>query len=322
MINLEKINQLDLKNFTQSELDQRIKNLAQKERDLLHEVLLTIKEIDARKTYLELGFGSLFDYLVCGVGYSEGSAQRRIDAARLLKEIPQIAEKIQSGEIKLNQISLVQKAAREVFKTQSVRVTSDDKMELLNSLASKSHFESQKEVASFFDLPVIESSKQKVQADDSVRIELTLSKEAFGKLKQAQELLSHAVPHQEIAMFLEHVCDKIIKQKTAPKPNSKIILTAKPAANRRVGLSAMAPAANVAVSLSSTLKKKVLSTQACCQYKSPLTGKVCGNKWLPQVDHKHSRWAQGQNEFCNLQRLCAQHNNLKYKMEAGIAYRS
>ncbi|MES2801047.1 MAG: HNH endonuclease signature motif containing protein [Bdellovibrionota bacterium] len=293
---------MNLKNFTQSELDQRMKTLAQKERDLLHEVLLTIKEIDSRRTYLELGFGSLFDYLVCGVGYSEGSAQRRIDAARLLKEIPQIAEKIQCGEIKLNQISLVQKAAREVFKTQSVRVTADDKMELLNNLRSKSHFESQKEVASFFGLPVIELNKQKVQADESVRIEFTLSKEAFEKLKQAQELLSHAVPHQELAMFLEHVCDKIIKQKTAPK--------------------LAAPAANMEATLFSTLKKKVLSTQACCQFKSPITGKVCGNKWLPQVDHKHSRWAQGQNELSNLQRLCAQHNNLKYKKESGIAYKS
>ena len=140
---------MNLKSFSQAELDQRIKTLAQKERDFLHEVLLTIKEIDSRKTFLELGFGSLFDYLVQGVGYSEGSAQRRIDAARLLKEIPEMAEKIQSGEIKLNQISLVQKAAREVSKTQAIKVTAKEKADLLNKLSSKNHFESQKEVASF-----------------------------------------------------------------------------------------------------------------------------------------------------------------------------
>jgi len=51
---------MNLKSFSQSQLDQRIKTLAQKERDLLHEVLLTIKEIDSRKAFLELGFGSLF----------------------------------------------------------------------------------------------------------------------------------------------------------------------------------------------------------------------------------------------------------------------
>ena len=214
---------MNLRNFSLTELDQRMKTLAQKERDVLHEVLLTIKEIDSRKTYLELGFASLFEYLVQGIGYSEGSAQRRIDAARLLKEVPQMAEKIQSGEIKLNQISLLQKAAREVFKTQSVKVSAQDKMELLNNLSSKSHSESQKEIASFFDLPVIEDAKQKVQGNESVRLEFTLSKEAFKKLKEAQEHLSHSVSTTDLATFLEYVCDKIIKQKTSTKPSTATV---------------------------------------------------------------------------------------------------
>ena len=309
---------MNLKSFSQSELDQRIKTLAQKERDLLHEVLLTIKEIDSRKTFLELGFGSLFDYLVQGVGYSEGSAQRRIDAARLLKELPEIAEKIQSGEIKLNQISLVQKAAREVFKTQAVKVSSQDKIELLNKLGSKSHIESQKEVASYFGLPVLEQTKQKVQSDESVRVEFTLSKEAFKKLKLAQELLSHAVPTQDLATFLEHICDKVIKQKTsAQNPASVATSTTDNTRVSNKGLSSVSvdeltitsssnndpvqikaksatvavnkrvsSAANVALAIPLARKKKVLSTQACCQYKSPITGKTCGNKWFAQVDHR------------------------------------
>jgi len=310
---------VNLKSLNQSQLDQRIKTLAQKERDPLHEVLLTIKEIDTRKTFLELGFGSLFDYLVQGVGYSEGSAQRRIDAARLLKEIPEIAEKIQSGQIKLNQISLVQKAAREVLKTQAVKVSAQDKIELLNKLDSKNHYESQKEVASFFDLPVIEQPKQKVQSDESIRVEFTLSKEAFEKLKLAQELLSHSVPTQDLAIFLEHICDKVIEQKAPSKNKQKT----HPATITRKDSDATV-AADLASSLSLPLpvKKKVLSIHTCCQYKSPITGKICGNKWFAQVDHKQPRWAKGQHEVSNLQRLCSQHNQLKYRQEANIVYSS
>ena len=310
---------MNLKALNQSQLDQRIKTLAQKERDLLHEVLLTIKEIDSRRTFLELGFGSLFDYLVQGVGYSEGSAQRRIDAARLLKEIPEIAEKIQSGQIKLNQISLVQKAAREVFKTKAVKVSAQDKIELLDKLDSKNHHESQKEVASFFDLPVLEQPKQKVQSDESVRVEFTLSKEAFEKLKLAQELLSHSVPTQDLAIFLEHICDKIIKQRTpSRKPKQTDLTTSKRTESGAI----------VAVDLASSLslpppvKKKILSIQTCCQYKSPITGKICGNKWFAQVDHKQPRWAHGQHGVDNLQRLCAQHNQMKYRQEARIIYKA
>lgn len=105
---------MNLKSLNKFELDQRIKSLVAKERELLHEILLTIKEIDQRRLYLEYGFANLFLYLVEGVGYSAGSAQRRIDAARLLSEVPTLGEKIQSGEVKLHQVSLIQKAARDV----------------------------------------------------------------------------------------------------------------------------------------------------------------------------------------------------------------
>ncbi|WP_413581138.1 DUF222 domain-containing protein [Bdellovibrio sp. HCB288] len=127
---------MNLKTLDQSELDLRIKSLAQKEREVLHEVLETLKEIDARKSYLDFGFSSLFEYLVQGVGYSEGSAQRRIDAARLLRELPEVAAKIQTGEINLSQISLVQKAAREVVRTRAQPVQAEQKMEVLERLNS------------------------------------------------------------------------------------------------------------------------------------------------------------------------------------------
>ncbi|WP_413575284.1 DUF222 domain-containing protein [Bdellovibrio sp. HCB290] len=211
---------MNLKHLTQVELDQRMKSLAQKERDLLHEVLLTIKEIDSRNLYLSMAYGSLFDYLVNGVGYSEGSAQRRIDAARLLREIPQMAEKIQSGELKLNQISLIQKASREVYKTQSHKVSVEQKLALIENICQKSHAETQQQVAAFFDLPVAQSEIKKTQADESVRIELTLSKEAYAKVKWAQDLLTHVMPHQDLPLFLEYMADKVIKQK-AFSPASK-----------------------------------------------------------------------------------------------------
>ena len=293
---------MNLNTLNKTELDQRIKNLAQKERHLLHEILLTIKEIDSRRTYLDLGFGSLHDYLVQGVGYSEGSAQRRIDAARLIKELPQIAEKIQSGEIKLNQISLVQKAAREVYKTHAQKVGAEHKLVLLEQLTHKNHSESQQQVAAFFDLPVLFGQVKKTQADESVRLELTLSKEAYAKLKQAQDLLAHAVPTQDLAVLLEYLADKVIKQKlgTGPKNKPKAVSPASAAAPETT--------ATVAVkALSLAVKKQVLNDQKCCQYKDALTGKICGSTWLAQVDHKQAKWAKGSDEILHLQPAVSQY---------------
>jgi hypothetical protein len=308
---------VNLKALNKTELDQRMKSLAQKERDLLHEVLLTIKEIDCRRTYLELGFGSLFDYLVQGVGYSEGSAQRRIDAARLIREIPEVALKIQSGELKLNQISLVQKASREVFKTRSLKVSAEEKLQVIQSLCDKSHSQSQQQVAAFFDLPVLQSTHQTVQSDESVRVELTLSKEAHAKIRKAQELLSHAVPNQDLGHFLEYLAEKVIKQKSGKK-----ILTTLAAVTTTTNKSVTAAIGTADTVATSTATVAVNSNQNCCQYTDPQTGQRCCSTWQVQVDHKHSRWAGGRDEAGNLQLLCAGHNRMKYRQEAGIKYLS
>lgn len=57
---------MNLKMLTKNELDGRIKSLAQAERELLHDVVETIKEIDSRRLYLDFGFPSLHEYLLKG----------------------------------------------------------------------------------------------------------------------------------------------------------------------------------------------------------------------------------------------------------------
>ncbi|WP_374073267.1 HNH endonuclease [Bdellovibrio bacteriovorus] len=334
---------MNLKLLDKTELDQRIKLLISKERELLHEILLTIKEIDQRRLYLEYGFANLFLYLVEGVGYSAGSAQRRIDAARLLGEVPSLGSKIQSGEVKLHQVSLIQKAAREVYKTTNKKVSAEEKQELLEQITSKNFQDSQKEVASFFDLPVIEATTQVTQADDSVRLSLTISKELADKIQQAQALLSHAISSNDIVDYLEYVTDRVIKQKTSVKTGveennynddkSSTLISSHskkrdsnslmPILLKEQNPNSSKPTATVAVKPFSARTKKILINQdQCCQYKDPTTGRQCRSRWFLQIDHKLSRWAQGASTLENAQLLCAQHNRLKYQQEAGLKYLS
>lgn len=162
-------------------------------------------------------------------------------------------------------------------------------------------------MATFFDLPVIQVSTQKVQADESVRVEMTFSKEAYEKVKRAQELMSHAVPHKDLALFLEYLSEKVIRQKT--KESKAEIQTLK-------------STATVAVKILTTSAKRVVhGTHMCCQYKDPVSGRICNSKWFLQIDHKQSRWAGGQHDIENLQVLCGQHNRLKYRHETGVKLR-
>lgn len=209
-----KTNSKTEKQLSLSQLDQRMKSLAGQERELLCEVLQTIQEIHRRRMYLEFGFANLFSYLVDGVGYSDGSAQRRIEAARLITEIPETLAVLKSGELKLTQVSLIQQAAREKTKTSATPVTTQDKKEILKLISHKNFGQSQQQVAAYFDLPIKQQTKLKVQADESVRFEISVPKKLYEEMKQAQALISHAVPDPSWVAYLEYVTHAIIKQKT------------------------------------------------------------------------------------------------------------
>lgn len=312
------------------ELDQKIKSLAAKERELLIEILEVIKEIDSRKMYLDLGYPNLFEYLTKGVGYSAGSAQRRIDAARLLQEEPKLADKIQSGALHLHQISLVQRAARQVSKERNISVTSKEKTKLLLHLENKNQREAEKEVASFFDLPLQQEQKIKAQKDESVRVELTLSKDLFEKIQQAQALLSHAVNGNNLIDYLEYVTERVIKQKTqvrtkaiakSPKiANSKTQTYFSDHCTKKTSSTAIVAVTQIKSNrFSAQVKKQTFNLQKFCQYKDPRTGKQCQSHWFLQVDHKHSKWAGGNSSSENAQLLCVGHNRRKYSKEIGMS---
>src|SRR5690606_1326090 len=65
-------------------------------------------------------------------------------------------------------------------------------------------------------------------------------------------------------------------------------------------------------------KRAVYQRDKCCQWRNPRTGRVCGSKFQLQIDHIRPIWAEGENNPENLQLLCATHNRMKYKIEAGM----
>ena len=71
--------------------------LVAQERGLLISILEHLREIDRRRLFCDLGYNSLFEYAVKRLKYSEDQAGRRIAAMLLLKELPEIEEKIEDG---------------------------------------------------------------------------------------------------------------------------------------------------------------------------------------------------------------------------------
>ena len=99
---------LTLKKLSDDHLLSQTKTLVQKERKLNIEILQHLQEIESRKLYLERGFSSLFDYAVRELGYSRGSAFRRIKAMKLCQDIPETKSQLESGKLNLSSASQLQ----------------------------------------------------------------------------------------------------------------------------------------------------------------------------------------------------------------------
>ena len=99
---------MNLSHLTDQSLLDKAAQLAKEERELLTAILHHLKGIERRRLFSSLGYSSLFDYAVKSLGFSCDQAFRRISAMRLLKELPQIEEKISSGKMTLTNLNLAQ----------------------------------------------------------------------------------------------------------------------------------------------------------------------------------------------------------------------
>jgi hypothetical protein len=259
-----------LEKLKDSELHLNLKNLVTKERELLYEILLHIAEVDRRKLYLAMAYPSLWEYML-SLGYSESSAYRRIQAARLLNRVPEIGIKIEEGSINLSQACELEKIDQKHLP------------KLIEKLEYKSKRETQIILAQELDLPIKHVETQKAQKDESIRIELTFSKEEWEQIKAAKDLLAHALKDQDTKTLINHLVTKELRKSQKSTSAAKVIL------NR----------------------------DKTCQFKDPRTHKQCNSKHLLQVDHIQPKYAGGSDDQSNLRILCAHHNRYRCRKDFG-----
>ena len=183
---------MDVKSLSDKSLLAHTFSLAQKEREILMSILNHLREIDRRKLYAELQCSSLFDYCVKVLKYSEGQASRRVSAARLLREIPQISKHIESGEINLTQLN----QAKSFFHEMQIQKPSE-KVDIILKLSGKSTRESEKML-------------WEMKSDDAPkRVTITLKEESYEQLKKVQGLKSHKAVDMDSLILL--MCDEVLK---------------------------------------------------------------------------------------------------------------
>lgn len=137
--------------LSHAELLTRLQDLAAGARENTVEMVAHLAELEARRSYLQEGYGSLFDYCRLALRLSEHSAYNRVAATRVVRQFPAILARLEDGSLNLTTVRLV-----------APHLTSDNHREVLARAAGCSKRETEALVASLAPQPDVASSVRRL----------------------------------------------------------------------------------------------------------------------------------------------------------------
>lgn len=309
---------MNLRHLSNSDLHQQTKHKADNERLATIELLWHLREVERRMLYAQMGYKDLNEYCVKELKLSGSSAWRRINAMKLLKEIPEVESKIRSGDLNLTQVTMARTHFREA------KVTQQEKKEILLTLENQSTRASERILAerkpeSYIPKPI---EKEKALRGQKLELTIILDEELQKNLEEIELLSGRKYSKLELFKLMTKATLERLRKKSAVKnlnsgtnPLSKntkqdLERTAIPALKSGSAQSRYIPAA---------VRKFVrVRDQQRCQYVDPISKRQCEAKSYLQFDHKKPFSLGGPNTSQNLQLLCSTHNRLSAIQVLGV----
>jgi hypothetical protein len=287
---------MNLKHLTDKSILETTEALIRQENELLVSILHHLREIDRRRLYSTLGHGSLFAYVVGHLGQSEDQAYRRINAMRLLNEVPEIEEKIEAGALSLSNLSLAQSHFRKEAQCGSKPITKAEKIELLEKIENKSAREAQKIVLARSSQPAaVIPDRVKPISSDLDEIKFAAPSGLKEKIEKLKGLLAHKNPNLSLGELVDQLCDLGLKEWD---PAQKQVRERKSPATSRKQRATDGPAARAETPISqAAIRREVWRrAQSRCQ--------KCRSVFALEIDHIVPRAKGGGSEVENRRLLC------------------
>src|SRR5438034_211096 len=89
---------------------------------------LLSRDLTSLSLFASLGFGSLHEYVIFELKYSEGAAWRRINAMRALRDVPEAETQLKCGRLTISHLASAQSFCRKENKSK------EEKKQILLSL--------------------------------------------------------------------------------------------------------------------------------------------------------------------------------------------
>ncbi|MEK2646179.1 HNH endonuclease [Bdellovibrio sp. BCCA] len=315
----------NLRRLTDQDLLQQTELLVQKERTTTLAVLQCLGEIEIRRLFVDLGFSSMYEMCIKHYKYSEGQTQRRLSAARLLKELPEIESKIQSGNLNITTLAKVQTFVRAEKQAQHV-LSKEEKLQLLEGLQNKSTREAEKELVRQSHQPefllgkfnISETSlnesavKNSATSESFVKFEALLDQENQKLLQEFKELFAHELSDTSSLSVLQLLLKKTLKEK-----KQKLGLVSVQKHNARLPSAPKVAPLRSAISIH--VKRAVWRrAQGCCEHVDSNSKQRCLSKYALQTDHIKPVALGGDNSIQNLALLCRAHNSRRAVKTFGV----
>jgi hypothetical protein len=333
----------------------RLAGLLRNEREALVEFILELASFDRGRCWSELGYASLFDFLVRELGLSKGTAFYRMKAAELVQRFPEVIDTLRQGKLCITSIVELARV-----------MTPENRAEVLPRFFHCSRQEAKSIAAEIAPRGVV-----------PLRVVVTEKPQDAQSTMRAVELPAepapHAVPDAPFPVqLLNHFAPKALARSgevgTPARRDTTEPLTAtltrlhmtvsreflRKLEAARLALSHPRPGASVEDVLEAGLdlvlakdsrKKAVVDRprarsatrprrdgdsahipaevrrevwkrdQGCCQWELA-SREICGSKFRAELDHIIPRGRGGPSSVANLRVLCRRHN----EMAARLAY--
>jgi 5-methylcytosine-specific restriction endonuclease McrA len=151
---------------------------------------------------------------------------RRISAARLIQQIPEVKTKIQNGSLKLTVVAQAQSFFKKEEAATGNRLKPEQKKQILQNLENKSSREAELELVKLRPESVKHSESLRPLTEEFTEIKFVITSDLKTKITELQNLLSHQLPNKNISSLMQLLVEKLyndFKQKgKIAEPTSQI----------------------------------------------------------------------------------------------------
>ena len=306
--------------LTDDALTVELGRLASRERAATAALIVHLAEFDARRLYEGAGYSSMFSYCRAVLRLSEDAAYNRIKAARAARLYPSIVGMLADGSLSPTTVRLL-----------AAHLTAGNHQALLAAAAGKGKQDVEVLLARWFPQPDVAPSVRKVPnrarvdpplaasfpepavampptaippkapaarplAPERYEIRFTAAAETRALLKEAQDLLGHAVPAGDIATVFHRALTVLV----ADLKRRKFGATARPRPERT--------SKSASGNIPAAVRRGVCARDANrCAFVSK-HGRRCEETRLLEFHHVVPRAAGGGATVDNIQLRCRAHN--------------